>query len=147
MNDTHPALSLERFAALAEAYGAAIERWPAAEREAAQAMADGAAARAILARAQDLDRLLDTYRVPEPSSALTGRILAEADRIVLRRASVRRLWAGLGLAGVGLAGALAGALAATAVLPLADPDVSIVADAGVWGGGDEIDLDLGRDAP
>lgn len=146
MTETHRALGLERFAALAEAYGAAIERWPAAEREAAQAMADDASARAILARACDLDRLLDTYRIPEPSSALAGRILADADRIVRRRRTARRWWAGLGLAGVGLAGALAGALAATAVLPRADPELGVIADAGAWSGSDEMDLDLGRDA-
>lgn len=146
MTETHRALSLERFAALAEAYGAAIERWPVGERAAAQAMANGAAARAILARAQDLDRLLDSYRVPAPSSALAGRILADADRIVRRRDMARNWWAGLGLAGVGLAGALAGAMAATAVLPRVDPDLSVIADAGAWSGADEIDLDLGRDA-
>ena len=146
MSDPQAALDLERFAALAEAYGSAIERWPIEERDAARAMAGSAPARAILARQQALDRVLDTYRVPEPSSALSGRVLAEADRRVGRRNAGRRWWAGLGLAGVGLAGALVGAMAATAVLPRSDTDPGIVAGPSVWGGGDDTDLDPGRDA-
>lgn len=146
MTEPRPDWSLERFAALAEAYGSSIERWPVEEREAARAMADTAPARAILARQQVLDRALDTYRVPEPSPALAGRILAGADRHIGRRQRARRWWAGLGLAGVGLAGALAGAVAATAVLPRSDTEPGIVAGPSVWGGGDDIDLDLGRDA-
>lgn len=103
----------ERFAALAAAYGCAIDRWPADERAAARAFreADPAAADAILAAEAALDATLARWAVPAPGAALAGRIARDAAR---RRAVWRRgrLW----LAGLGLAGALASGGAIGAVL-------------------------------
>ncbi|WP_293853746.1 hypothetical protein [uncultured Alsobacter sp.] len=146
MADPSPSMSLARFAALAEAYGAVLERWPAAEREAAVPLARTAEGRAILERAGELDALLDAYRVPGPSSALAGRVLARAGGLARRRRTMQRWWAGLGLAGVGLAGAIVAATAATVILPRSDAGWGMATDAGVWGGGDDVDIDLGRDA-
>lgn len=145
MAENSPSLSLQRFAALAEAYGSDLARWPEAERDGAAPLAETEAGRVILDRARRLDRLLATYRVPEPSSALAGRVLADAGRVARTRRLVRRWWTGLGLAGVGLAGAIAAATAATAILPASEADWGIVADTGSWVNGDDIDLDAGRD--
>lgn len=74
-----PAMSLDRFAALVEAYGAHPARWPAAERPTALALLEAAPeARALRDEAAALDELLDRATVPVPSPALAGRILAQA---------------------------------------------------------------------
>ena len=56
-------MNAERFEALTAAYGSDIGRWPQAERAAARDFAKGTAAVQTLARAADLDALLDTYVV------------------------------------------------------------------------------------
>jgi len=70
-----------RFEELAQAYGADLRRWPAAEQAAAAAYAaaNAAAAEAALAEAGALDRALEAAREPEADSpALAQRILAAA---------------------------------------------------------------------
>ena len=72
-----------RFAALAEAYGSDLKRWPTAERIAADAWAtENSEATAILQRERGLDRVLSAYPVAQPSLDLQRRIatrlLAEA---------------------------------------------------------------------
>lgn len=135
-----PGAAASRFAALADVYGADIRRWPAAERNAANSLLsanDGA--RAILTRAARLDSLLDQYRVAAPSSALSGRILATVPQPGLLWSKARLWWSGVGLAGVGLAGAVSGALA----LSLATPAL-LDHRAAAWADGQTIfgDVDL-----
>ncbi|MFD2430767.1 hypothetical protein ACFSUK_27275 [Sphingobium scionense] len=93
------AMTPERFAALADAYGADLRRWPSHEQDAAQAMlaTDPANARDVLARAATLDGLLDRHRVPAPSSALIGHPVIRATArpaLVAREAVVVRAWSG-----------------------------------------------------
>jgi hypothetical protein len=96
----------ERFESLAEAYGGDISRWPEAEREAAAlVMADRSAwAQDVLARAGDLDDLLDAFAAPVGSPGLGTRIAARAPRPRARRWMGWLMPAGLG---VGLAAACA----------------------------------------
>jgi hypothetical protein len=82
-NDLHRArsLSLERLGELLDTYGAAPERWPDMEREAAQRLiVRSEVARARWAEAADLDRFLDTLPAEPPSPALAARVLATAPR-------------------------------------------------------------------
>jgi hypothetical protein len=120
-NDESGSMSPERFAALAAAYGADLRRWPAAEREAArelQARSD-LLVRHALSREKALDHRLDSYAVPAPSAALYRAIVAAAPQPALIWTRARLWWSGLGLAGAGLAGALAGA----AAIALSAPNV------------------------
>lgn len=104
----------QRFADLADAYGSDPRRWPAAEREAAQALLALGAPREleVLRQAAQLDRLLDKHRVGVPDPALVRRIIASAPT-----ASPDAFWAPLagwlsraGFIGAGLAGIAAGIL-------------------------------------
>jgi hypothetical protein len=81
--DTAGSMSLERFEALVDAYGAQSDRWPDEERSSALALlSDSAPAQQALhgATALDdlLDNLLDDAPVEEPSAALRRQILAAA---------------------------------------------------------------------
>ncbi len=100
----------ERFAALADAYGGGVARWPAALREAARAhLLLHPEASATLEAANRLDAALAGWTVPGPGAALSGRILMQvASRH--RQAGRLRLW----FSGLGAAGVLAGGLAAGA---------------------------------
>ncbi|EHP43999.1 hypothetical protein OR16_04892 [Cupriavidus basilensis OR16] len=101
----------ERFRALTESYGADPARWPEGERAEGQAMAADPGHLAALANAAALDRLLAAHQVAAPEAALQRRIAASAPT-----PRSPWWWSGLGLAGVGLAGSLAGALLVSAVL-------------------------------
>jgi hypothetical protein len=82
--------SLARFRELLDAYGADAERWPADERAGARGLlAREPEARAALAAAAALDRILDLAPAAEPSAALVGAVLAGAPA-VHRRARARR---------------------------------------------------------
>jgi len=113
-------ISLERFSALADAYGADLRRWPEADRAAAQALAqESAPARALLAEADALDAVLDLSRVASPSPELRQRILSEAPKArptrltapnsTSARSRLLRWLSGLGAVGVLTCGAVAGA--------------------------------------
>lgn len=117
-----PAMDARRFAALAEAYGSDLRRWPQAEREAASAFASSETGQAISQKAGTLDALLDSYSVPHPGKALHDTILRTADLHIVRRRRQRFWWLGLGLAGIGLAGAIAGLALVTVVTPEAQTD-------------------------
>lgn len=137
-----PNMAWERFAALADSYGADLRRWPAVERAAAEALlaGDGPRAEDILGRAERLDGLLDRYRAPAPSAALIGHVLATAPQPALLWPRARLWWSGLGLAGVGLAGAVSGALALSLATPaLLDHRVADWADGQTIFG--DVDLD------
>lgn len=74
-------ITLERFAAIVDAYGASPERWPAPERSAADALlAASAPARALLAEARMLDGLLAAAPLEAPSDALVERLMAARPR-------------------------------------------------------------------
>ena len=118
-----PAMDARRFAALAEAYGGDLRRWPQAERGAAAAFASSETGQAISRRAHTLDALLDSYRVRHPGKALHDTILRTADRYIVRRRRQRFWRLGLGLAGIGLAGAIAGLALAVSYTHLTLPTI------------------------
>ncbi|MDX8477036.1 hypothetical protein RFN28_00940 [Mesorhizobium sp. VK24D] len=119
---TDKPMDARRFAALADAYGSALHRWPQAEQAAATLFAESEEGRAILRRAARLDAILDRHHVEVPSRTLHGEIVAKAG-VPLRQGRHRRLWwLGFGLAGVGLAGAVAGLALVTVVTPDAPSD-------------------------
>jgi hypothetical protein len=72
-------MTLNRLQQLAEAYGADPKRWPVEDRAALEALVgQHPAARSILRDEQNLDRLLDGWRVDGADWALERRILATA---------------------------------------------------------------------
>lgn len=127
---TEPMLGAERFAALADAYGADLRRWPAELRAAAEErLAEDPQAGVALAEAARLDDLLAAHRVSAPGAALIGRVLAQAPQPAWIWSRTKLWWSGLGLAGVGLAGGLAGAAALWLATPmLADQQFADAAD-------------------
>ena len=70
----------ERFRSLTEAYGAAPEHWPQAERAAAQALLErqDPEVLAALASARQLDQFLAAHQVAQPTPALVSRIIVSA---------------------------------------------------------------------
>ncbi|SIT46280.1 conserved hypothetical protein [Paraburkholderia ribeironis] len=102
----------ERFQQIIQAYGADPHRWPREERAAAEAWAQShrAAADAVLSAAADLDAWLAADQLEPPGAALQQRIV---ERAPVQRPTARwRLWwSGAAVAGVGLLGGVAGALA------------------------------------
>lgn len=111
----------ERFVHLADAYGADLQRWPSAERAAAQALLGSGDAQAVAAlrQAHWLDSQLDRYQVPAPSPDLAQRIIAAAQQPGAPFWSRYAGWlASLGWVGVGLTGVAAGMLAVALSLPL-----------------------------
>jgi hypothetical protein len=128
-------MDARRFAALAQAYGGDLRRWPEAERMAGAVFAASGAGKAILRQAGTLDALLDSYRVDAPDKALHSSILQAAGRHLVQRRRQWFWWLGLGLAGIGLAGAVAGLALVTIVTPESQPD-HYVLDANVTAFGD-----------
>jgi hypothetical protein len=125
----------ERFTALLQAYGADPRHWAEAERAEAQALlaAGPPVLRQQLQEAAWLDAQLGATPVAAPDEALIARIAAGAQASAARSAPQaarwrskpvadakrwrpRWWWSGAGLAGVGLAGALAGVFTVTVVL-------------------------------
>lgn len=110
----------ERFAYLADAYGADLQRWPLAEQGAAQALLDSgkASAREALHAAGWLDAQLDSHQLAFLDPALARQIRQSAPR----RASFWSRYAGwlspAGLVGVGIAGVATGMLVASMSVPL-----------------------------
>lgn len=119
---TNGPMDAGRFAALADAYGSAFHRWPPAEQAAAMLFAGTDEGRAILRRAGRLDAMLDRHRVEAPSPTLYHAIVARAATEVRQERRRRFWWLGFGLAGVGLAGAVAGLALVTVVAPDIQPD-------------------------
>jgi len=109
----------ERFRTIVAAYGSDARRWPDGERAAAEAWARAhpGDALAALDEAAELDAWLANDTVAPPAQALVERIVATAS--AARRARRRRgtvWWSGAAFAGVGLAGALAGAVAVSMLM-------------------------------
>ena len=114
----------ERFRRLTETYGAEPRRWPAEEREVALAFVNRhpAEAQATLADASTLDSVLDGHVVGPPTTELRERIVASGPAAQAVWHQARLWWQGVGLAGLGIAGALAGALMISVLLPLDTSD-------------------------
>lgn len=110
-------ISAARFAALADAYGGDLGRWPAELRTAAFTIAETPEGRRLLAGAAALDVRLDRFTVPASSTMVMERVLASAPRPSSARTGLP-LWRWLGFTGVGFAGAAAGALAVAALPPV-----------------------------
>lgn len=118
--EDEPAMDARRFAALAAAYGGDLRRWPEAERMAGAIFAPSETA--ILSHAGKLDAQLDSYAVEAPGKALHGSILRAAGRHLVQRRRQLFWRMGLALAGIGLAGAVAGLALVTIVTPEVQPD-------------------------
>ena len=112
----------ERFAHLADAYGADLEHWPEAEREDARTLIARGDTRVLVAldQAAWLDQRLDTYRTAEPDAPLVQRIVASAFSVErpYSRSRLSNWLPRLGFVGAGLAGIAAGMLVASLSLPL-----------------------------
>jgi hypothetical protein len=101
-----PEITQERLEQLLDAYGAAPERWPSAERAAAEHLiARSPAARACWDEAAALDRALDALPAEQPDPRLAARVLAAAPRG--RRPTRARAWRRVLVAAVPLAAAAA----------------------------------------
>jgi hypothetical protein len=101
----------ERFQTIVEAYGADPRRWPEQERAAAEAWAalHRDEAQTMLSGSAGLDAWLGSHSVAPPDRELEQRIVASGPKP--RAPRLRRMvwWSGAAVAGVGLAGGLAGA--------------------------------------
>lgn len=110
----------ERFAYLADAYGADLRRWPGAEQAAAHALLDAGNlhARQALATAGWLDRQLDSHQLAFDDPALARQIRQSAP---VRRSFWSRYadWLSpASLVGAGIAGVVTGMLVASMSIPL-----------------------------
>ncbi|AFQ50382.1 hypothetical protein [Burkholderia cepacia] len=108
----------ERFRTIVAAYGCDARRWPQAERAAAEAWAHAHPrdALAALDDAAELDAWLAQDAVGPPAAALVERIVASAPAPQRARRRGKVWWSGAAFAGVGLAGALAGAVAVSMLM-------------------------------
>ncbi|MGY6240456.1 hypothetical protein [Burkholderia ambifaria] len=108
----------ERFRTIVAAYGSDARRWPQDERAAAEAWAQAHPrdALAALDDAAELDAWLMQDAVAPPAPALVERIVASAPAPQRARRRGKVWWSGAAFAGVGLAGALAGAVAVSMLM-------------------------------
>jgi len=125
-------MDAERFAQLISAYGAAPDRWPEGEREAALAFmaADRPRAERLLFEARMIDAALDASPAAQPSQALRAAILAAAPpprperRSLFGWTGVPGWAAGAGLAAACAVGVLTGVVAVES-LSAESPDTLI----------------------
>jgi len=115
-------MDAQRFTALTEAYGGEVQRWPQADQAAAALFAQSEDGRAILERAGRLDAMLDGYRIAAPSRVMHAGIVDNAATHLRQGRRQRWWWLGFGLAGIGLAGAVAGLALVTIVSPEVQSD-------------------------
>ncbi|MGN7980875.1 hypothetical protein [Burkholderia sp. 22313] len=108
----------ERFRTIVAAYGSDARRWPQDERAAAEAWAQAHPRDALdaLDEAAELDAWLMQDAVAPPEPALVERIVATAPAPQRARRRGKVWWSGAAFAGVGLAGALAGAVAVSMLM-------------------------------
>lgn len=108
----------ERFRTIVAAYGSDARRWPRDERAAAEAWAQAHPHDALeaLDDAAELDAWLMRDTVAPPVPALVERIVASAPAPQRARRRGTVWWSGAAFAGVGLAGALAGAVAVSMLM-------------------------------
>ncbi|MEP6790549.1 MAG: hypothetical protein ABI907_04215 [Ramlibacter sp.] len=122
----------ERFRTLLEAYGTDFQRWPQAERESARVLATQSLPelREQTANAALLDGWLNSHTLTAADETLARRIAATAPVAPITQATpwwrlswgMPWLWPGAGLAGIGLAGTLAGAFVVSVALRGAGPN-------------------------
>ncbi|HEY0121009.1 MAG TPA: hypothetical protein VGC14_04470 [Rhizobium sp.] len=124
----HMVMNADRFAALAAAYGGAIDRWPEEERASARVFAETSIGVSVLAAAGGLDHLLDAYAPKARNDGLGDRILTRFARRSRMRRWFRLSSAGIGLVGVGIAGALAGSIAIAVLAPNVTSDTTVATD-------------------
>lgn len=111
----------ERFAELADAYGANLRRWPKAEREAARRLLDVGDGQLLATwqRASWLDGQLDSYQVPVTDTILVRSIVARGP--APNPAAAWSTWgtwlSRIGLLGAGLAGLATGMLLVSLSMP------------------------------
>ena len=98
-------MTLDRFRALADAYGGVIARWPEDQRDAAMRFVAHHEAVTILQEASAVDTMLDAWSVPAPASSLSDRIAGHRAVPHPSPAGRVRWW----WSGIGIAAALAGA--------------------------------------
>jgi hypothetical protein len=112
-------MTLDRFRALADAWGGDLSRWPASEQAAARSLMESApAARAELDDARSFDALLSRDVVSPPSTGLRRAIVLAADAR-LEGGFWKTLWRELGgarIAGPALAASVVLGIAASAIL-------------------------------
>lgn len=110
----------ERFAHLADAYGASLHRWPIAERASAQALLDSgdASAQAALREVSWLDAQLDSHSLAYADPVLARQIRDSAPRRQSFWSRYANWLSPAGLVGAGLAGIAAGVLVASMSVPL-----------------------------
>ena len=110
----------ERFAHLADAYGASLHRWPIAERASAQALLNSgsASAQAALREVSWLDAQLDSHQLAYADPALARQIRDSAPRRQSFWSRYANWLSPAGLVGAGLAGIAAGVLVASMSVPL-----------------------------
>jgi hypothetical protein len=139
--DLHAPMTLARFTALLDAYGAEPARWPERERAAALTLlARSPEAYAQRDEAAVLDTLLDRAPAPAPPAALAARILAAAPHVAAPRvAAAPRAGAPRRARTPRVAAAAALAAAASLMLwvvrePVAPPtlDPAVVAQLDTW---------------
>ncbi|KVV46191.1 hypothetical protein WT27_00170 [Burkholderia territorii] len=108
----------DRFRTIVAAYGSDARRWPQDERAAAEAWAQAHPRDALeaLDDAAELDAWLMQDTVAPPAPALVERIVASAPARRRERRRGKVWWSGAAFAGVGLAGALAGAVAVSMLM-------------------------------
>lgn len=119
-------MNWQRLAEIVEAFGASPERWPAAERQAAEALvARSAEARALVAQARELDALLDMAPASVATPELAARIMA-ARPVASARPVMQPAHAAMGArrsANVGRAGVEPWRVMVRAVWPYGSPAV------------------------
>ncbi|HUZ13398.1 MAG TPA: hypothetical protein VMU93_11155 [Caulobacteraceae bacterium] len=126
----------ERFAALAQAHGGQMRRWPKSAKAQAAAFAEAfpRVAERLLASQRGLDEALDASPTPAPGAALRRRIVAGAPAAARAGRAGGRAWRWL--TGVGVGVALASAGAAGVIVGLTETPPGVVrAIWGVQGGG------------
>jgi hypothetical protein len=108
-------MDASRFEQLASAYGADFRRWPAAEREAAQAyaVANRTESERLLFEARMIDAALNAVAAPQPTYELRQQVIAQAPQPRPRRLRTGAwFWIpSAGLAAACAAGALVGVIA------------------------------------
>lgn len=125
-------MGLERFQELVDAYGADPQRWPQAERVAAEALlAAEPQAQLIQKAAAELDALLGSVVMPDPSEVLRHRVLRAAPR---KPAVIGRLgWvSGAGWAAAAAAGVLVGVSVGEQINQVWQAD-AVLEQAAAWG--------------
>ena len=113
-------MPLARFETLIATYGAAPERWPHAERAAAESLVERSAeARDVMANAAILDRLLESDAAPAPSDDLVRNLERRFVEANQTAPVIRPTWRMPSLRWVFRPGIAVAAFAAIAVVALA----------------------------